>query len=348
MATHLAQGITSSYIDAANRLRPSGRLPEVYIYVEGLDDIAFWNACLYPYASKYSFKLTQLKRLDGGLAEGKGALIDAIGIQSLGRNKMIAVDSDYDWIIDNYHTSPTSPSYSGEIRNNPYILHTYLYSIENYKCHPACVQEMIVKLSNKIPELDIDNYFKVYSLALSELFLIHLVSADLCDGIYNLKDFRTDADKVNISFDGVAITPETRKYIEDRVRILDGYIIAHKSEIEGYRLKLLNFSFTPENYYLLFQGHIVANTLTKKHFQKVIVNLREQRIAEINAEGTEQQKCQRRRQFVGLTGVCVGLPNNKLSQELNKRLDQLIYDCTDITKASIGYSMIANDLASVF
>lgn len=348
MATSLAQGITSAYIGAANMLRPSGTLSEVYVYVEGLDDVAFWNRCLHPYFARFSFKITQLKKSEGVVAEGKRALLEAIGISSLGPNKLVAIDSDYDWIIEGYRTSPTSPSYSYDIRTNPYILHTYLYAIENYKCHPACVQEMVVKLTNSMPNFDIERYFGLFSSALSELFLIHLVSADLCDGTYPLKKFREDADKINFSLSPISVMPKSEKYIKERLKLLEPYAIGHKVEIEAYRAKLSSLAFTPETYFFLFQGHIVANILVKKHFQKAVTKLRSQRIAEINSEGTTTQQRQRISQFESITGIGTGLSCRELSKKINRRFDQLIYDCTDITRASIGYTRITGDLEKIF
>lgn len=62
MATSLIQGASSAYIAAQNALRSKRVLPEVYVYVEGLDDVSFWKECLRPFCSHYRFKVTQLQK----------------------------------------------------------------------------------------------------------------------------------------------------------------------------------------------------------------------------------------------------------------------------------------------
>lgn len=263
MATSLIQGASSAYIAAQNALRSKRTLPEVYVYVEGLDDVTFWKECLRPFCSNYSFKVTQLRKPDGLIAEGKRHLIESIDIQSLGPNKYVAVDADYDWIIDNYKPSSTTSSISDIIRNNPYILHTFLYAIENYKCHPLCIAEMMDKISGNSDEREIQNLYSSFSIALAQLFLAHIVSSDKCDGRYALRDFRNDVDTLTMDLDAMQLDEKSRTFISQREAAMKDYIVQNRKELENYRQKLKDYGFDESKYFLLMQGHIIENIFEK-------------------------------------------------------------------------------------
>lgn len=354
MATSLIQGASSAYINAQNALRSKRELPEVYVYVEGLDDVAFWKECLRPYCSKYSFKVNQLRKLDGSIAEGKLHLIKCIEINSLGPNKYLAVDADYDWIVDNYRPSPFTESISDDIRNNPYVLHTFLYSIENYKCHPLCVASMMDKIAGSSNEEEFLKFFASFSLAMSDLFLIHLVSIDSCDGIYSLKDFKKDVDTLTINKDSMELDERCRSYIGQRELDMQGYIQQNRPLMEEYRQKLRNRGFPESKYFLLMQGHIVENILVKKHIPGKILEVRKRVLNEIRSCGSKIQIDNRTTQFERVTGIKLtnksGHPKSTstILNEIKTRLDQLINDCTDPRKAVEGYSLLSKALEKAF
>ncbi len=354
MATSLIQGASSAYINAQNALRSKRALPEVYVYVEGLDDVAFWKECLRPFSTNYSFKVSQLRKPDGSIAEGKRHLIDCIGVQSLGPNKYLAVDADYDWIIDEYRPSPSSTSISNDIRKNPYILHTFLYSIENYKCHPLCVAGMMDKIAGTSNEEEILRFFGTFSNAMSELFLLHLVSIECCDGKYTLKDFKKDVDTLTFEKDTMELDKGSGSYVSQRLWEMQDYVQEKRLRIEGYRQKLKELGFDESKYFLLMQGHIVENILVKKHLPGKILRIRKEILNAISNCSNEMQADKRIKQFERVTGITSTNASNQpksaktLLKEINTRLDQLIFDCTDVRKAVEGYSLLSRSLEQAF
>ena len=46
MSHRLNQNLNSAYLEAANRLRPSGSRKRIVAYVESYDDVAFWRGIL--------------------------------------------------------------------------------------------------------------------------------------------------------------------------------------------------------------------------------------------------------------------------------------------------------------
>ncbi|MDE6194433.1 MAG: DUF4435 domain-containing protein [Muribaculaceae bacterium] len=354
MATSLIQGASSAYINAQNTLRSKQTVPEVYVYVEGLDDVAFWKECLRPFCSNHSFKVTQLRKPDGSIAEGKRHLIEIIDIQSLGANKYVAVDADYDWIIDNYKPSSTTSSISDIIRNNPYILHTFLYAIENYKCHPLCIAEMMDKISGDSDEKEIQNIYSSFSIALSQLFLAHIVSSDKCDGRYALRDFRNDVDALTMDLASMQLDEKSRTFIRQRETALKDYIVQNRKELENYRQKLKDYGFDESKYFLLMQGHIIEKIFVKKHLPRKILEIRRGVMNEICRCDNEGQLRKRLKQFERRTGITetnesnYKKSTNALLKDINSRLDQLIDDCNEVNKAVEGYYHLRKSLENAF
>lgn len=112
-------------------------LPQLLVLVEDEDDKPFWfkvfSSCV---GSLYSsIDVWPLKKAveeeqpqtdaDGNVltATGKDSLMKVVG---LGRNKMVAVDADYDQLIDDLH------SYTNRVRTDKYVQHTVYYAIENH------------------------------------------------------------------------------------------------------------------------------------------------------------------------------------------------------------------------
>lgn len=346
MGTHLIDAANSEYVASLNLLRPSNELSEVIIYVEGWDDVAFWTECIRPYMHKKRFSIEIFRSPDGKLVDGKLNILNNVPIDSLGPNLIIAVDADYDWIMDEYKPSLTSPSVSTIIRDNPYILHTYLYSIENYKCHATCLPGIIAKATAITPSVECMSYIEEFSKVMSDLFLVHLVSIDLSDNIYPLRDFISDINYVKFDFEPVCIKPVSRSYINRRLSNFSDYISAHTDKIETIKLKLQGLGFASNNYYLLFKGHCVADTIVKNHFLDLICKLRLRKIRLIQslADIDVDQACQHMTHYCKITGISEA---NKIS-DINLRLTQLINDCSEIYKVQEGYPRIKQDIDRLF
>lgn len=299
MATPLIQGASSAYINAQNALRSKCALPEVYVYVEGLDDVAFWKECLRPYSTKYRFKVAQLRKPDGLYAEGKRHLIDCIGVESL-------------------------------------------------------VSGMMDKVAGSSNEEELLNFYTSFSLAMSELFLVHLVSIDHCDGKYTMKDFKKDVDALTFDKRSMKLDERSKSYISQRLLEMQDYTQLKYQDIEGFRQKLCELGFDESKYFLLIQGHIVENILVKKHLPGKILEVRKEIYTEISNCGNEMQADKRIKQFERITGIISTNASNQpksgktLLKEINTRLEPLIFDCTDVRKAAEGYTLLSKSLEQAF
>ena len=344
MASDLLSSSGSAYVSAMNAFRPSSSLPEVIIYVEGWDDVPFWTTCVQPYLDRFRFTIGPLQLPDGNIADGKSHLMANVPLSSLGPCMIIALDADYDWIIDNYRPSPTVPSLSPAIRDNDYILHTYLYSTENYKCHAACLPGIIAKATGVTPGPECQAYQSAFSEAVSQLFLIHLVSAHKVDNFYTIRRFVSDIDKINLDLNTLQLKPNSRKYLTARMNELAPYMASYRSETDTYEEKLDRLGFDRKKYYMLFKGHCVADTMTKKRLHSLILKLRCKRINEIKAIPDSEKSSQHLAAYCNVTGIS---QYNK-PDEIDDRLTQLIKDCTDITNAREGYDRLKADLDRLF
>jgi hypothetical protein len=341
MGTSLIEAASSAYISARNALKGVA-IPDVFVYVEGDDDIAFWQELTMLYSNKYKFYITQLRDTSSNkILPGKSKLLECISLNTLGANKVIAVDADFDWIIDEYKTSTTSESYSEEIRNNQYILHTYLHSIENYKCHSQCIPAILRKCTCiPISLKDCLTYISEISSIIAPLFLIHLVSLHNCDGVYTIAMFTADMSQFSTKIVDIDKLDSARIYIENKVAKLMGYAISNHNLIYQYKLKLKSLNFTAENYYLLCRGHDIQNTLVKNILMRVIYKKRKDVIAKLKSQPNGSA-------LVNLYASITGIKGNS-HKALSYRIDQLLSDCSNIKLAAEGYNRVKYDLARIF
>ena len=133
--------MNSEFVAAANALRPKSAKHRIVAYVESYDDISFWRSLFDEYENeKYHFEVMLPAR--SNLSKGKKqAMMNMLG-KAFGKNMIACVDSDYDYLLQG------ATSTSRNMIENPYILHTYTYAIENYQCyaeslHQICVQSTL-------------------------------------------------------------------------------------------------------------------------------------------------------------------------------------------------------------
>ena len=160
----LTEYINSKFIEAANALRPKKAKHRIVAYVESYDDISFWRSVFDDYEnSKYHFEVMLPAR--SSLTKGKKqAMMNMLG-KAYGKNMIACVDSDYDYLLQG------ATSTSRQLIENPYVMHTYAYAIENLKCNAASLKQVcVLSTLNDKNVIDFEEFMKLYSQICFPLF----------------------------------------------------------------------------------------------------------------------------------------------------------------------------------
>lgn len=275
MSRRLVNNVTSEYIAAANRLRPSKSKSRIVAYVESYDDIAFWRDVLDEFETDtYRFEIMLPSRTT--LGKGKKTVL----MNQLGPHMIACVDADYDWLLQG--RTPVSK----EICQNKYVFHTYVYAIENYLCyapglHRACTRATL----NDRELLNIEAFMEEYSKIIWPLFVwsvwAYRMGRDNEFGIMQMIDTVTyhDAD---------IFAPEnTLEYVRRRVNKKINWMYQHfpegKKTYAPLREELLGMGLTPETTYLYMQGHGLMDGVVLPLLCPICLRLRREREKEINS-----------------------------------------------------------------
>ena len=277
MSKRLTENISSLYIGAANRLKPKKTRRKIIAYVESYDDIAFWRSLLADYEDSTRYFEVMLPS-QTSLAKGKKTvLMNKLGNQ-LGKNMIACVDSDYDYLLQG--RTPTS-KYMIE---NPYVLQTYAYAIENYLCyaeglHQACVTATL----NDNMIIDLVEFMKIYSQIAYPLFVWsiwfyrhHILSE------FSLLDFCSYVKLDHVS----TVHPEDSlaaisKRVSRKLKDLEKKHPEGIPEIEKMKKEFPTLGVFPENTYMFIQGHHIMNNVVLRLLIPVCTFLRREREQQI-------------------------------------------------------------------
>ena len=174
----LVDNISSDYLGGFANLSPKSKAKLVVVYVEGDEDISFWRNILDKYeTTKVKFEIFLPSR-DSLTKHKQAALsrsVDLLELKGTGKFLLICVDSDYDYLLNEYYTRESKKIISKEINENIYILQTYSYSMENLKCFSKSLRCICVNATNNDKEpIDFINFLSEYSNIVYDLLLWNL------------------------------------------------------------------------------------------------------------------------------------------------------------------------------
>ena len=154
MSKSLKHNLTSAYLGAADKLSPKKHRRRIIAYVESYDDIAFWRTLLFEHENEERYFQIMLPS-NRSLTKGKKmVLMNALSNKGLGENLIACVDSDYDYLLQQ------TTKQSRQINNNPFVLQTYTYAIENFQCYAESLHEVCVQATlNDRQILDFPAFF---------------------------------------------------------------------------------------------------------------------------------------------------------------------------------------------
>ena len=287
MARHLISNISSAYIEAANRLRPKTRKRKIVAYVESYDDIFFWRSVLSEFEDEqtaFEVMLPSRTNLNRGK---KTAMTNQLG-PSLGACMIACVDADMDYMLQRH-----TPS-SQRLLNNPYVLHTFAYSIENYQCYAPSLHNVCVMATlNDRNIFNFEEYLRIYSEIVYELF-VWLVWLHR-QGRYNdfpLTTFNniTSVEQLNL-FKPADALERVRRQVNRKLSWLQQHVKEAKGKLTALKQELAALGLRKENTYLFIQGHHLMENVVDAALTPACTVLRREREKEIKllAKGNAQQ-----------------------------------------------------------
>lgn len=141
--SELSSYLTSDYIGRLRHFALDRTHEPVMAYVEGDDDIHFWESALNGFGntSKFQFRVVTNKMAcassDPNAPNGKNVLLN---MKKLGNNKIVCVDADWDLLIDGYSDK------TGFVRTNAFVINTTYYALENVLASPEFHESLMGRL----------------------------------------------------------------------------------------------------------------------------------------------------------------------------------------------------------
>jgi len=282
----LTEYLNSNFIEAANALRPKRAAQRIIAYVESYDDISFWRSVFNEYESdKVHFEIMLPAR--SKLTKGKKqAMMNLLG-QAYGRNMIACVDSDYDYLLQG------TTSTSRQMLDNKFILHTYAYSIENFRCYADSLKQVCVLCTqNDSNVIDFKEYFKLYSRICYPLFVWNIL-------LYRRHDTKTMSmlrfceivRLTSFTIDNPAFSlQQLNNRVMHNITMLEKQFPALGEECKKLSEELAALGIDPDETYFYIQGHHIMNGVTMRIMQSVCRHLRSKREAEIERYAYHRQQ----------------------------------------------------------
>lgn len=162
--SELGKNVSGDWIRATAFFGHTPQLIPVLLFVEGDDDVPMWTEAVKPYKSKYDIRVVTNKAVNPAEENGKTKLLTMDGLCA---NKLVAVDADYDLLVDNYS------DYTNDVRTGPFVVNTTWYSVEN----------ILLQKTDKIPLLE------SFSSATHDMFTHHIAMIVNGDETNPIKNF---------------------------------------------------------------------------------------------------------------------------------------------------------------
>ena len=282
----LTSYLNSAFIEAANSLRPKKATHRIIAYVESYDDISFWRSVFNEFESdKVHFEIMLPARTK--LTKGKKqAMMNLLG-KAYGRNMIACVDSDYDYLLQG------ATSTSRQMLENRFILHTYAYSIENFRCFADSLKQVCVLCTqNDSNVIDFKEYFRLYSQICYPLFVWNILlyrrhdtktmsMLHFCE-IVRLSSFTIDKPAYSLQ--------QLSKRVKHNIDMLEKQFPDLKEEYIKLSGEMTTLGVTPDETYFYIQGHHIMNGVTMRIMQPVCRHLRSKREEEIERYAYHRQQ----------------------------------------------------------
>ena len=278
MSHSLRHNLTSAYLDAARRLSPRQKRRRIVAYVESYDDVAFWRTLLSEFETDECYFQVMLPSQDSLSKGKKTVLLNALNAEGLGSSLIACVDSDYDFLMQG------ATALSRRINQNPYVLQTYAYAIENYLCYAESLHEVCVQATlNDRRLLDFPEFMRRYSRIAYPLFLWNIWFYRRHDNsTFPMYEFNrcTTLQDVSISRPDLCLD-NMRRRVEKKLSELRTRFPQDVEHVDTLGKEVEGLGLTPDTTYLYIQGHHLMDGVVMKLLNPVCTQLRREREKDI-------------------------------------------------------------------
>ena len=271
----LAQAVSSDYFRAANVLKGKNARQRIVAYLSDFEDETRYFEVMLP--SKTN------------LNKGKKQALISLMQQGGGENMIACVDADYDYLLQG------NTKVSNFILSNPYVIHTYVYAIENYQCYAPSLHNVCVMATlNDHMLFDFYDFLTQYSRILFPLFVWNIMVYRLSKfSWFTITDFNNTA---SISHAGLPETNTLLRKLSHKVHVkIEDLRRKHpgmRDEYVSTRDSLISMGITPETTYLYIQGHHLFDNVVTPTLQRVCESLRREREREIRSKALHSVQLQ--------------------------------------------------------
>ena len=289
MPKRLQDNLTSSYLDAANRLNSRHKRKKITAYVESYDDVFFWRSILSQFETdKYYFEV-MLPSRQSVLERGKKAALMSAMHGKTGQWLIACVDADYDYLIQG------ATETSQKILNSPYVFHTYAYAIENMQCYAPSLHDVCVAVTlNDRFIFDIRRYLEDFSEAIWPLFVWNIwYYRSPRYGQFTMTDFlriiETGAFNMNTADSTIA---QVRRKVDQKCRQLSQRNPNARQSWLHVEEDLKRLGATPKTTYMYIQGHHLFDKVVTPMLTKIcdkLIRQRQNEIARQSLHGTQRR-----------------------------------------------------------
>lgn len=139
-------------------------------FIENEEDERFWKYIFKQLNPEikvefHSYFRRKKKDDENSVSQGKQQVLKFKNhIQDYNGQVLLCIDSDFDYILNRE-----------DINNNPYILQTYVYSVENYLCCAKSLNELCADLLFPTDAFDFVKFYSNFSQIINDLFIYHII-----------------------------------------------------------------------------------------------------------------------------------------------------------------------------
>ena len=254
---------------------------DVLFYVEGKDDVSFWNNVFDVLAFPKTYDIyhyTQEVKEDGSINKSTGKNTVLKYAPYTDSSFMLCIDSDYDYLLNVSNQ---------DIHHH--IFQTYSYSIENYLSYAPSLKNLCLQTthSTTLKFFDIELFLKDYSEIIYPLLILQIISEsrpDSTNQFLSKKDF-SKIIRINQQID---LTNNGRNELQKLKTEVDKTInsLSHhysQDEYQQVETRFISLGVTPQNAYLFVRGHDLYGFVVLRLLRKIVEHLRHLKLSTLSA-----------------------------------------------------------------